>query len=142
MKAIRHTGIVVHDLEKAIHFYRDILGLKVQREMMETGEYIDNLFSLEGVRVKTVKMSASDGNLVELLYCESHSRNFINRGICDLGYSHIAFTVESLDFEYDRLKEEGVKFNCAPQVSPNSKVKVAFCYDCEGNLIELVEELT
>lgn len=142
MKAMRHTGIVVNDLEKAIHFYRDILGLKVQREMTETGEYIDNLFALEGVRVKTVKMAANDGNLLELLYCESHSRNFINRGICDTGYSHIAFTVESLDFEYDRLKKDGVKFNSAPQVSPDSKAKVAFCYDCEGNLIELVEELT
>lgn len=142
MKAIRHTGIVVHDLEKALHFYRDILGLKVQREMVETGEYINNLFALKGARVKTVKMSASDGNLIELLYCESHPGSFVNKGISDMGYSHIAFTIENLDYEYNRLKEKGVKFNCAPQVSPDGKAKVAFCYDCEGNLIELVEELT
>ena len=87
-------------------------------------------------------MSANDGNLIELLYCEPSSKNFINRGICDTGYSHVAFTVESLDFEYDRLMKAGVRFNCVPRVSPDSKAKVAFCYDCEGNLIELVEELT
>ena len=141
MKAIRHMGIVVHNLEKAIHFYRDILGLKIKREMVEAGEYINNLFALKGVRVKTVKMSTNNGNLIELLYCEPHSRSLINKGVCDIGYSHIAFTVENLDREYNRLKEKGVKFNCIPQVSPDGKAKVTFCHDCEGNLIELVEEL-
>ena len=29
MKAIRHTGIVVKDLKKMMHFYRDLLGSKV-----------------------------------------------------------------------------------------------------------------
>ena len=25
----RHTGIIVKDMEESLHFYRDILGLKV-----------------------------------------------------------------------------------------------------------------
>ena len=142
IKNIRHTGIVVSNLDKALYFYRDILGLKIRREMIESGKYIDNLSALKGVRVKTIKMSADDGNLIELLYYESHPRKSINRDICDIGYSHIAFTVENLDSEYKRLKEKGIKFNCAPQISPDGKAKVVFCRDPEGNLIELVEELT
>ena len=142
MKAIRHIGIVVNDLEKALHFYRDTLGLKIKREMSEAGKYIDNLSGLKEVRVKTIKLSADDGNLVELLYYESRSGKLIERKIYDIGYSHIAFTVENLDYEYKRLKEKGVKFNCISQVSPDRKAKVAFCHDPEGNLIELVEEIT
>lgn len=141
MKAIRHTGIVVSDLEKALYFYRDILGLKIQREMFETGRYIDKLSNLNSVTVKTIKMAADDGNLIELLYYESHPRKPTKRDICDLGCSHIAFTVENLDYEYKRLKRIGIKFNCAPQVSPDGKAKVTFCCDPEGNLIELVEEI-
>ena len=141
MKAIRHIGIVVNNLNKAISFYKDILGLKIQREMNETGEYIDNISALINVNVKTIKMSADDGNLIELLYYESHPRKAINRDICDMGYSHIAFTVDNLDYEYKRLKEKGLKFNWGPQISPDGKAKVAFCRDPEGNLIELVEEL-
>lgn len=141
MKGIRHTGIVVSNLDKALYFYRDILGLKIKREMLETGEYIDNLSALKGVKVKTIKMSAKDGSLIELLYYESHHSEIRSRGICDIGYSHIAFTVENLDNEYKRLKEKRIKFNCVPQVSPDGKAKVTFCRDPEGNIIELVEEL-
>lgn len=141
MKAIRHAGIVVTNLDKVLYFYKDILGLKIQREMLETGEYIDNLSALKGIKVRTIKMSAHDGNLIELLYYESHPRKGINRDICDMGYPHIAFSVEDLDYEYKRLSEKGVKFNCAPQISPDGKAKVSFCRDPEGNLIELVEEL-
>ena len=141
MKAIRHTGIVVNDLDKALCFYRDILGLKIKREMIEFGEYIDNLSGLKGLRVKTIKMAADDGNLIELLCYESNRRKPLTRDICDRGYSHISFTVEDLDREYMRLKEKGVKFNCAPQVSPDGYAKVTFCEDPDGNLIELVETL-
>lgn len=142
MKAIRHIGIVVNNLDKALYFYRDVLRLKIKREMLETGSYIENLSALKGVRVETIKMSANDGNLIELLYYKFHPRKPINKDICDIGYSHISFTVESLDYEYKRLKEKGIKFNCAPQISPDGKAKVAFCRDPEGNFIELVEELT
>ncbi len=142
MKAIRHVGIVISNLDKALYFYRDILGLEIEREMIESGKYIDNLSALKGVRVKTIKMSADNGNLIELLYYGSHPRKSINRDICDIGYSHIAFTVESLHYEYKRLKEKGIEFNCIPQISPDGKAKVVFFRDPEGNLIELVEELT
>ncbi|MFC1643981.1 VOC family protein [Candidatus Omnitrophota bacterium] len=141
MKAIRHIGIVVSNLDEALYFYKDILGLKIQREMLESGEYIDKLSTLKGVKVRTIKMCADDGNLVELLYYESHLGEYINRDICDMGYSHVAFTVENLDNEYERLKKNGIKFKSIPQISPDRKAKVSFCYDPEDNLIELVEVL-
>lgn len=141
MKEIRHVGIVVTNLDKALEFYKDILGFYVVRKMYETGEYIDNLLALKGVKVKTIKLAADDENLIELLYFESHSRKAINKDVCDIGYSHVAFTVENLGYEYKRLKKKGVKFYCSPQISPDKRVKVVFCRDPEGNIIELVEEL-
>jgi catechol 2,3-dioxygenase-like lactoylglutathione lyase family enzyme len=142
MKGIRHIGIVVSDLEKALHFYGDILGFKVKRDMIESGEYIDNLSALKEVQVRTVKMAADDDNLIEFLYYQSNPRSLKEKDICDIGYSHIAFIVENLDEEYRRLKAKNIKFNSPPQISPDGKVKVAFCRDAEGNLIELVEEIT
>jgi len=143
MKAIRHTGIVISNLEKSLHFYRDLLGLKIERDMLEEGEFIDSISNLKNVKVRTIKMSADDGNLVELLWYKSHPRK-PNRAkeICATGVSHIAFTVEDIDYEYKRLKEKGIKFHCPPQISPDNKAKVTFCCDPEGNLVELVEELS
>ena len=46
VKEIRHTGIVVSDIDKSIHFYGDLLGFKVCKDMIESGDYIDNFSCL------------------------------------------------------------------------------------------------
>ena len=143
MKAIRHFGIVVTDIEKSLEFYRDILGFKIKIDVLEEGKFIDTILGLKDVKVRTVKMVADDGNLIELLWYQSHKgKKRENYEIFDIGASHPAFTVENLDYEYKRLNEKGIKFISLPQVSPNGKTKVAFCYDPDGAPVELVEELT
>jgi len=143
MKAIRHVGIVVTNLNKALHFYRDLLGLKVTNKMVERGDYIDKISGLKNVKVTTIKMAAEYGNLIELLYFHSHPKESIDKKeICEIGVSHIAFTVENLDVEYERLLKAGVQFNVPPQISPNGYAKVTFCKDPDGSLIELVQVLT
>ena len=71
---VRHTGIVVADLDRSLAFYRDLLGLEVVRELDERGEYIDRITGLDGVRVRTVKLADAGGGMVELLKFESHPR--------------------------------------------------------------------
>ena len=51
---IRHTGIVVKDPEKMISFYRDVLGFVLEKESEETGEYINELLSINTGYVKTM----------------------------------------------------------------------------------------
>lgn len=142
MKAVRHIGIVVSDLNKALAFYQDLLGLKVVKRMEESGEYIDKITALEKVKVTTVKMAAEDNNLIELLYYHSHPKTLIkSRPANALGVSHVAFGVEDIEAEYRRLKGKGILFNAPPQYSPDGYAKVTFCQDPDGNLIELVEVL-
>ena len=141
IKAIRHTGIVVSDLNKALHFYRDLLGMRIVKDMDEGGDYIDALLSLEGASVRTIKMEADDGNLIELLYFISHLRKPKNRDVTEIGCSHVSFTVENLDEEYKRLRENDIIFNSPPKTSPDGYAKVAFCRDPDGVWIELVEVL-
>ena len=64
---IRHTGIVVEDLDKALEFYRDVLEFKVEKSMNERGPFIETILGLKGVVVTTIKMSAPDGSFIELL---------------------------------------------------------------------------
>ncbi len=142
MKAFRHAGITVTDRERALHFYRDLLGLKIVTDSQDSGDYIDNMLALKGVKVNTIKMAADDGNLIELLVYASHPRQpDTSREICAIGCTHIAFTVKNLDKEYERLTEAGVIFNAPPQFPPDGYAKVAFCKDPDGAFIELVEVL-
>lgn len=141
IKDIRHTGIVVDDLEASLCFYQDMLGFEVVKRMDEAGDFIDQISLLKNVKVTTVKMALPDGQMIELLYYHTHPGKRDVRKICDIGIAHIAFTVDDLDSEYDRLKKEGVQFNASPQLSPDGYAKVTFCKAPEGTFVELVEVL-
>ena len=139
IKEVRHIGIVVNNIENSLKFYRDLLGLKIIKDMDEQGVYIDNMLSLDNVQVRTVKLSAGTGNtLIELLDFKSHNDNEV-RNFYTIGASHIALTVDNLEDLYKHLSANNIKFNAPPQKSPDGIVKVTFCNDPDGTPIELVE---
>lgn len=141
IKNIRHSGIVVNDLEASLHFYKELLGLKVIKQMDESGSHIDNMLGLQAVKVTTVKMATRDGHMVELLKYHSHKSEQTARKIYDTGLTHIAFTVDDLDSKYNSLKSQRVAFSSRPQLSPDGYAKVTFCRAPEGTFVELVEVL-
>ena len=139
IKDVRHMGIVVSDMEKSLKFYRDLLGLKVKSLVDEEGEFLDNMLAHENVKNKVAKLYAKNGNaLVELIDSKSYG-NKKDRDFFTIGASHFALTVDDLDETYDYLIKNGVKFTAPPQQSPDGFVKVTFCEDPDGTLIELVE---
>jgi catechol 2,3-dioxygenase-like lactoylglutathione lyase family enzyme len=140
IRAIRHTGLVVADLDRALHFWCDVLGFRVERQMDESGPHIDAMMGLQGVRVTTAKLAAPDGNLIELLYFQSHPDKPIWKGEpYSTGFTHIALTVENLDELLQRMKAAGTMVPAEPQFSPDGKVKVIYAKGPEGVLLELVE---
>lgn len=140
--AIRHTGLVVADLERALHFWCDVLGFEIARKMEESGSHIDAMMGLTGVRLTTVKLAAPDNNLVELLHFHTHADKPSWEGMpYSTGFTHIALTVDNLDATCKALADEGVSFNAPPQYSPDGFAKVTYGRGPEGVLLELVEVL-
>lgn len=131
------------DLDRSLFFYTSILGLTVAKRMDESGPFIETVMGLKGISVTTVKLSAQDGSLVELLFFHSHLPEAGHeRTLYGKGISHIAFTVSNVETEYEKLEKMGVPFISPPQVSPDGYARVAFCKDPDGNFIELVEVLS
>ena len=140
ISAIRHTGLVVADLDRALHFWCDVLGFRIERQMDESGPHIDAMMGLQGVRVTTAKLAAPDGNLLELLYFQSHPDKPSWKGEpYSTGFTHIALTVENLDELLQRMKAAGAAVPAEPQFSPDGRVKVIYAKGPEGVLLELVE---
>jgi catechol 2,3-dioxygenase-like lactoylglutathione lyase family enzyme len=139
---IRHTGLVVADLERALHFWRDLLGFRITRQMEESGPHLDAMMGLEGVALTTVKLAAPDGSLIELLHFQSHPDRPSWAGTpYSTGFTHIALTVADLDSTCGKLAQAGVGIFAPPQRSPDGTVKVTYCQGPEGVLLELVEVL-
>ena len=142
VKNIRHTGIVVTDMERSVKFYRDVLGLQPAIDFTEEGGYIDRLSAIDGVRLRMVKLVAEEGGMIELLEYASHpeTRPPGNR-LCEIGPTHGAFTVADVEKIYREWSAKGIPFNSPPQLSPDGKAKVAFFRDPDGTFLEIVEEL-
>ena len=138
--SVRHVGIVVADLNTALHFYRDMLGLRFVKRTEESGEYIDTMLGTKNAAIITIKLRAPGDCMIELLHFKTHS-HLEKREIFSQGISHIALTVRNIDESYSRLTAQGAVFNSPPQFSPDGAVKVCVCKDPEGNAIELVQEM-
>ena len=142
IQATRHTGIVVRDMEKSLHFWRDILGLKVVIDFWEEGEFIDTVQNLAGVKVHMIKLIAPDGTMIELLKDEHHpGKEPSKRALCDRGISHIAFTVADVEESFRALRDDGCEVLSDPITSPDEKARLFFVRDPEGHLLEIVEIL-
>lgn len=139
---MRHTGLVVRDLERSLAFYRDLLGLEVWRRATEEGSYIENVVGISEVRLEWAKLKAPDGSVVELLQYHSHPDNapIENSRSNRVGCSHVAFTVSNLELTYRKLREVGIHCQSEPQLSPDGVAKVMYCHDPDGIILELVEE--
>jgi catechol 2,3-dioxygenase-like lactoylglutathione lyase family enzyme len=139
IKKIHHTAISTSDLERALGFYRDVLGFEVVSEFgWPAGvELADNITGLEGSAAKVAMLQAA-GDCIELFEFSSPppKPGDPQRPVCDHGITHIAFTVDDIDAEYERLKAAGMVFHCPPQVMGEGKV--TYGRDPDGNVIELM----
>ena len=142
ISTIRHVGLVVSDLDKALQFWCETMGFVISRQMEEAGPHLDAMMGLNDVRVTTAKLADPDGNLLELLCFASHpDKEQWGGEPYSTGLTHIAMTVSDLDEAYNRLREKGVIFISQPQSSPDGCVNVTYARGPEGIILELVEEL-
>lgn len=138
----RHTGLVVRDLKRSTCFYES-LGLKVWRQEEEIGTYIDTVVGISNVRIEWAKMRCPDDSMIELLQYHSHSdtEQKIDYPSNKLGCSHVAFTVENIEKICAQIQQLGGSIVNAPTLAPNGLVKVVYCHDPDGILMEIVEEI-
>ena len=142
VKAVRHTGFVVRDLEKSAEFYC-ALGFVEDNRAIEEGDFIDTVVGFQNTKLEWVKLKAPDGYLLELLQYYSHPKNqaISKQESNQLGYSHIAFTVDNIDAVCEKIKKIGGSIVNSPALTNDKKVRVVYCHDNEGNLMEIVEVL-
>ena len=141
-RSVRHTGIVVRDLEKTANFYR-ALGFVDDNQALEEGEFIDQVTGLENTKLEWIKLKAPDGYILELLQYHSHPENteITQQKSNKLGSSHMAFSVDNIDRICKKIIQLGGCIVNPPALTNDKKVKVAYCHDVEGVLMEIVEVL-
>ena len=142
IQTIRHTGIVVSDMQKSLPFYRDLLGMEVWADFCDDSEYVQAVTNLRGAKIWMVKLKAADGSSIELLQYLSHPLDVpAPPPACAVGCSHVALQVDDIDALHEQLKAAGIRFHAPPTTSSDKTAKVTYCRDPEGVIIELVQLL-
>jgi len=98
LKKIHHVGIVVADLERAMSFWRDLLGLA----LVKTAVVQD-----QGVKAALLKTGESEIELLEPIAAESGVGKFLARR--GGGLHHVCFETEDVDGELSRARAKGIQ---------------------------------
>ena len=139
---VRHTGIVVQNLDSAIEFWVEDLGFKIDSNQVEEGDFIDKLLGLNKVKVRSVKLIAPDSTMIELLnFIHPVNPTKIILEPNSHSITHIALNVGNLEILLDKLSKRNYFPVNSPLTSLNKKVKVCYVRAHENILIELVETL-
>lgn len=101
VKRIDHVAVVVRDLDAALRFYRDMLGIAPSRVLD---------FPLEGVRIAFLPLGGANGSEIELLEPmnpEGGVARFLEqRGG---GLHHICLEVPDIDRALEELRTAGAQ---------------------------------
>ena len=137
----RHTGIIVKDIEESLHFYKDILGLKVIQDFSDSSEYINKITGIKDADVHMIKLKAEDETVLEILEYRNHPTELMEQPIYNVGACHIALQVGNANDAYNKLIKNNVRIISKPVLSSEKIAKVFFCFDPNDVRIELVEML-
>lgn len=138
----RHFGIIVSDIEKSKYFYSKILGLKIQTELIEKGNYFNNLINLKNSTAKVAKIDIPDSTYIELIQFINIKKNIDKKihKFNKLKQMHICFTVKNIEKFFNKLKKNNIKFISPPLKSDFDPVKTCFFFDPDNNYVQIVED--
>jgi len=133
MQALKldHIGIAVKDIERALKFYADILGLTLAGE---------EVISEQKVRTAFLPIGDTEVELLESTEPDGPVANFIEKK--GEGIQHIAFKVNNIEAALKELEDKGIRLiDGKPRIGAGNK-KIAFLHpkDTFGVLVELSEE--
>jgi catechol 2,3-dioxygenase-like lactoylglutathione lyase family enzyme len=141
IRGIHHTAISTGNLQRALAFYRDLLGFET---VFEAGwpagtEMADNITGLSGSSAQLAMLRAGN-TFIELFQYESPAPRpgDPSRPVCDHGFTHICLDVTDVEAEYQRLTAAGMRFHCPPQDMGGGN-KTTYGRDPDGNVVELQE---
>jgi catechol 2,3-dioxygenase-like lactoylglutathione lyase family enzyme len=143
ISGVFHPVIVVPDLDAALSFYRDLLGLRVTYAWEHDPATLARLTGYRDAAGRAATLAAPDGTEIELAeFRRPRGRPSVEKRWEDAGLSFVALTCSDLDDLVARLVSAGVPFvsEVVEQLLDDGAiVKVVYCFAPEGTTITLVE---
>lgn len=128
IKRIHHVALLVEDVETALSFWRDALGLPVAHRQEIPEQQATTAFLTAGeAEIELVRPTSPDGGMGRLL---------AKRGP---GMHHVCLEVDDLDGCLERLRQRNIRLITPEPVSSSGGRHVIFIHpeSTQGVLVEL-----
>jgi catechol 2,3-dioxygenase-like lactoylglutathione lyase family enzyme len=115
-----HFSFTVSDIEQSIHFYRDILGLVLVHRQEQANEYTRRFVGYPNAHLRVAQFRIEgapvgrSGHLLELVQYVAPLGEKVDTSTKNPGTAHLAFQVDDVQAEYERLRGLGVRFRTEP----------------------------
>jgi methylmalonyl-CoA/ethylmalonyl-CoA epimerase len=131
IRKIHHVGVVVRDIDRAMLFWRDTLGLHVHKTQT---------IEEQGVKAALMTIGDSEIELLEPIVADNGVARYLeSRGE---GLHHVCFQVDSVDADLDALKAQGVELiDQTPRIGIAGRICFLHPKAMHGALVELCEPL-
>jgi len=143
VRGIDHAGVTVASLEAALHFYRDLLGLRVTDQGEDGGPELDAMTGLSGVRIRYAELDLGAGQLLEVNEAIEPAGTRLEQRPVDPGAAHLALRVDDVDAVCARLAGAGVTVPGRPTTitaaGPWQGARCVYVEDPDGRTVELVQ---
>ena len=141
LQGFNHTGVIVTDLDRAIEFFRDLLGFEVLSRAPRDPALIGRMTGLPAPEVEIAHLQGP-GHRVELIrYAGDGIRHIDRPRVYDDGAAHIALDVDDVVAAVEAAAGHGL----APvgeiitiDDGPNRGRKVVYLHSGFGLLIEFI----
>lgn len=131
MRKIEHIGIAVSDIEASIKTFETLLGTNCYKTEVVESEFVKTaFFQLGESKIELLEASNPDSAIAKFLEKKGQ------------GIHHIAFDVEDIEMEIERLtKEDFILINQSAKEGADNKL-IAFLHpkSTNGVLVELCQE--
>jgi methylmalonyl-CoA/ethylmalonyl-CoA epimerase len=133
--AVDHIGVAVADLDAAIAWYHDLLGMIVLHEEVNEDQGIREVM----LAVRGAPVGSAQLQLMAPINDSSPIAKFLDRR--GPGLQQLAYRVSDIDQLTARLAAQGVKllYDAPRRGTANSRINFIHPKDAGGVLIELVE---
>jgi len=130
LKRLDHIAVLVEDLDQALSFWQDQLGLPL--------DHVEKIDSME-VKIAFLPLGESEIELVQPTTADSGLAKFLEKR--GPGLHHICIEVENINTMLGSLKEKGVRLIDGEPVTMDDGRKLAFLHpkSAGGVLVELYE---
>ena len=136
-------ALIVEEIEKSLVFYRDVLGLEVEKTSEDYPSSTDPALNGISPKGKWALLKAQTGICLQLIQ-PLHQRALPANSwqMQRTGFTHLAFGVKDLDSIYSKMGNKNIHFKAAPQsvrVGPHQGGKAAYLNLPDGLTLEFIE---